>query len=537
MRRKELTDEDRLETAAHELGHVIAYIATETYFSYVWVRGADENSFFTDKHDATTAGCVYSFQHGKMTFDGKRLRCVPRDTTPETWLITLLAGVAGEEVLAGQENPRSIIDVSQGYRLAESAADGYGDFRQAQRWVKQSVEEGYIHTKDVWGMLQYFYNKAYSIVRSRKAFLMTAAPLLAKKGVMWNTEVMTSWNAFHQIEPSKKSQKTKTTLDTKDNAQEEETMQLTELETFVLHDLSTRKVKGGIKDGELQTYYGTLGVGGYYKFAYINGRRYEIRGFAKKYQSILYLLQRMGRVSVDGEFINATAPAVLPPLTTVEVWKKDLTTVVDSFKKTVTAVDTPDKRLSTSDIEHVIAGSPIKNAELRKAFDDIAATVTELNALKIEENSVRQAMDILGRNVSSLKDEWQLRQRFVFELSAPALKAAAVRFKKDYPSKPENWDKMKKKDRKACGWDEYGEKVANDILAAAEAGTLVDDHRLLSVLSYRLKAESAHAAWRIEAARRHPDQGGSVEASASFGAVWDKVEALFPKAAATAVGK
>ena len=251
MRQEERTHEDRLETAAHELGHVIAYIATETYFSYVWVRGSNEQSDWYAKQHEKVAGCVLSYQHGKMTFDGKRVKCVTRDVTAETWLITLLAGVAGEEVFAGQEKPRSIIDVSQEYRLAESAADGYGDFRQAQKWVQQGVEEGYIHAKDVWGMLQYFYNKAFSIVRSHKAFLMTTAPLLAQKGVMWNTEVMTSWNAFHQIESTKKVSKTSKTLDMKDNEQETENMELTELEAFVLHDLSTRKVKGCIKDGEL----------------------------------------------------------------------------------------------------------------------------------------------------------------------------------------------------------------------------------------------------------------------------------------------
>ena len=524
------------EVAAHELGHVIAHIVTETYFYSVWVAGV--NQCYDKQYDVTKmAGCVSSYQHGKMAFDGERVRCITQDADVEDWLVTLLAGVAGDEVFAGQEKPRSIIDVSNDYRLRESAADSYGDFRQAQKWVKRAVENGYFHATGVWGVLQHYYNQAFFAVRSHKPFLLAAVPLLVKKGNMYNTEVMTLWNSFYAIESTKKESK-KTSLDIKDNAHtREETMQLTELETFVLHDLSTRKVNGQIKDDQLQVYTGNYGVGGYHRFAYVHGRRYDVRGLAKKFDSILYLLQRTSLVTVnDDKSIAANVPeGILPPLAAVDVWNKDMTTVIDAFKKSAAADDAPDKRLSVTDIEHVVTGSPVKDAELSKAFDDLAATVKEINALKTEEISVRRATDLLGRDISSFKndfnDNYQLRQRFVLELSAPALKAAASRLRKDYPSKPERWDKMKKKERDACGWNEWTEKWVDKIFAAAQDGTLVDNANLLFTLSSHLKAESAHAAWRVEAARRHPDQGGSVEASAVFGAVWDRVEKAFPKAA------
>ena len=64
---------------------------------------------------------------------------------------------------------------------------------------------------------------------------------------MYNTAVMMLWNGFYQIEPSKKESK-KVLLDHIDNGERETTMKLTELETFVLHDLSTREVTGVIKD-------------------------------------------------------------------------------------------------------------------------------------------------------------------------------------------------------------------------------------------------------------------------------------------------
>lgn len=162
----------------------------------------------------------------------------------------------------------------------------------------------------------------------------------------------------------------------------------------------------------------------------------------------------------------------------------------------------------------------------------LEATVKELNELKRQESDVRQAADILKRDVSSFKgDKWNdnIRVRFVLELSAPALKAAAIRVKKDYPAKPEKYDKMKKREREACGWNKWTEKWIDDILAAAQAGTLVDDYHKLQVLSVHLAAGSAHAAWRIEAARRHPDQGGSAESSAVFGAVWDKLKPTLEK--------
>jgi hypothetical protein len=72
---------------------------------------------------------------------------------------------------------------------------------------------------------------------------------------------------------------------------------------------------------------------------------------------------------------------------------------------------------------------------------------------------------------------------------------------------------MKRKEKDACGWNEYGAKWLADFVAEAEAGTLIDSFHQLRLMSYRLTAESANAAWRIEAARRHPEPrwvGGSV---------------------------
>ncbi len=144
------------------------------------------------------------------------------------------------------------------------------------------------------------------------------------------------------------------------------------------------------------------------------------------------------------------------------------------------------------------------------------------------------AEDFPGRDIVTLKDNWQLRLRFVLELSGSALKAAANRMQNDYPEKPARWNKMKKKERDASGWNEYMPRVLAERVAAAEAGTLIDDFDKLRLMSYSLTAESANAAWRIEAARRHLDQGGSAEASASFGEIWDRIEKIFPKAAAGA---
>lgn len=112
----------------------------------------------------------------------------------------------------------------------------------------------------------------------------------------------------------------------------------------------------------------------------------------------------------------------------------------------------------------------------------------------------------------------------------PALKAAAVHIKKDYPEKPANYDKMNRKKQESCRWNEYEPKWRDGFVTAAEAGTLADDFSQLQMMAGRLTAESAHAAWRIEAARRHPDHGGSSEASATFGAIWDRVEKTLPKA-------
>jgi hypothetical protein len=528
------------DTAAHELGHVIAHVVTEQYFDSVWIRGVNEWADKWYDKDNKMAGCVRSWQRGGMKFDGKRVKCVEQDLDAETYLLVLLAGVAGEEVFDGRETPRSIIEVSRSYRLSESATDSYGDFRQAQKWVKHGVDLGYFHANEVWGVLQHYYNQAFHAVRSHKEFLLAAIPLLIKQGLMYNTAILTLWNGFYQITPKKKDVKKVSLLDVKDNVNTQETqetdMQFTELEAYVLHQISTGKFKGEIKDDQLQAYF-NHGVGGCHSFAYIDGRRYSTRGLNKKFFSILYLFQRLGLVKVaEDRTLVATAPDdALAPSASMEVWKKDLNTVIEAFKKTVQPDDSdPTKNLSAADIKHVVEGSPVQDAGFTKMFDDLATTVTEINALKSEENGIRQAMDILGRDVSNIKDNHQVRLRFVLELSEPALKAAVKSVKKSYPNKPEKYDKMKKKEKESCGWNEWTEKWINDIVTATEAGTLANDLNQLRVLSGYLTAESAHAAWRIEAARRHPDQGGSSEASAAFGAIWDRVETMFPKAAAAA---
>ena len=257
----------------------------------------------------------------------------------------------------------------------------------------------------------------------------------------------------------------------------------------------------------------------------------------KKLFSVLYLLQRLGLVKVaeDQMLVATLSDDLLAPHASMEVWRKDLNAVIEAFKKTIRPDDPdPTRHLNVNDIGHVVSGSPVRDADFTKMFDDLAATAREINALKSEENGTRQAMDILGRDVSNIKDNYQVRLRFVLELSEPALKAAAKSLKKSYPSKPEKYDKMKKKEKESCGWNEWTEKWINDIVTAAEAGTLADDLNLLKVLSNHLTAESAHASWRIEAARRHPDQGGSSDTSAAFGAIWDRVEQMFPKVEAAA---
>jgi hypothetical protein len=147
------------DAAAHELGHVIGHIVTGTNFDYVWIAGVDK---WWDKRNQDedpkkwVGGYIRTYREGTMTFDGKRVKCATRDTTAEEWLLTLLAGIAGEEVFAGQEKPRSIIDLSQEYRQWEGKSGAYGDFRIAQKWVKQGVEDGYFHAKQVWAVLQAF---------------------------------------------------------------------------------------------------------------------------------------------------------------------------------------------------------------------------------------------------------------------------------------------------------------------------------------------------------------------------------------------
>jgi hypothetical protein len=555
------------EAAAHELGHVIGHITTERYFGMVWVAGVSQpwDSYNQPKDSKKhVGGHVASYQHGTMVWDAKRerVKCVNAGSiSPEQFLIVLMAGIAGEEVFAGQERPRSIIDLSQEYRQWESKTDSYGDFRMAQKWVKQGVSDGYFYAREVWGVLQHFYNQAFWAVRNNKEFLIATIPVLAKRGVLWNTEVLKLWHGFYRttqilkskaaMTATKTADKTKTTdpfakgleLDIRDNTEatteEDTTMKFNEAETYVLHYLSTNPKKGYVtRDEVVRTF--ERGVGGYYRFAYVDGRRYDFRGLAKKEGNVLYLLQRMGLVSVDkDQSIKVTLPKdiIIPPVAPLDTWKKDVTTLTEAFKKSVEATKEDFSTLiDAREVEHVIKNYPVP-PEVSEAFDALAATVKELGAIRHEENNIKQANDLLGRDIVTLKKNDELRLRFLLELSLPALKAAAKRLLKDYPEKPANYDKMKKKERDACGWTSYEAKWIADFVAAAEAGTLIDDFHQLRLMSYRLDAASANAAWRIEAARRHPDQGGSAEASARFGEIWDRVEKSFPKADAAAAGK
>jgi hypothetical protein len=531
------------DAAAHELGHVIAHILTSTHFDFVWIAGVNEQQdkyYQSAEFSKRCGGYVKSYRWGKMTFDGVRVRCISRedqDADAGEWLLVLLAGIAGEEVAAGQERPRSVIDLSDQYRTWEFRPKSEGDFEQAKKWFKRGADAGYIHARDVWAAFQHYYDKAFYAVRDHKEFLFATIPLLTKRGVMYNTSIMKLWNGFYAIEPTVKDSKKKLLYIQDNGTQGGKTMKLTELETFVLHDLSTKKVNGGIKDDVLQAYTGNYGVGGYNKFAYVDGRRYDVRLLNKKVASILYFLQRTGLVTLNDDKTIAThlpKNIAIPPKATVDVWLKDFTAILDAFKLAAAAEDTPDKSFNTCDLWYVVKSSPVQDAALTKAYEHLQETVRTIGALRQEENYVRQAADWLGRDLVTLKTPEHLRLRFVLELSAPALKAAAVQFHKDC-IKPEGWDKMKKKEQAAYSWTPMVGGWVTDILNMAEAETLVDNYCMLNILGRYMTAESAHAAWRVEAARRHPDQGGSTEASAAFGAVWDRVEKAFPKAATKAV--
>jgi hypothetical protein len=446
------------EAAAHELGHVIGHIVTESYFDYAWVAGVKEyyDKWYQPK-DSTkrVGGHVLSYRHGMMVWDAKRerVRCVDRDgITPEQYLIVLMAGIAGEEVFAGQERPRSIIDLSQEYRQWESKTDSYGDFRMAQKWVKQGVSDGYFYAREVWGVLQHFYNQAFWAVRNNKEFLIATIPVLAKRGVLWNTAVLKLWHGFYrttQILKSKAATATKTAdktdpfakgleLDIRDNteATEEDTMKFNEAETYVLHYLSTNPKKGyGYvnRDEVVGTF--ERGVGGYYRFAYVDGRRYDFRGLAKKEGNVLYLLQRMGLVCVDkDQSIKVTLPKdIIPPVAPLDTWEKDVTTVTEAFKKSIEATKEDfSTQIDAREVEHVIKNYPVPS-EVSEIFDALAATVRELNAIRQEENNTKQANDLLGRDIVTLKKNDDLRLRFLLELSLPALKAATKRLRRITP--------------------------------------------------------------------------------------------------------
>jgi len=66
--------EDLRETAAHEMGHVIACIVGERNFDYVWIRGVNEGLDKWYGKDPSYAGYVRTYRNGKMTFDGRRVK-------------------------------------------------------------------------------------------------------------------------------------------------------------------------------------------------------------------------------------------------------------------------------------------------------------------------------------------------------------------------------------------------------------------------------------------------------------------------------
>jgi hypothetical protein len=79
---------EKSKTAAHEMGHIIAHIVTETYFDSVWIAGVCE--WHDRLHDLNKlADCVQSYRHGKMTFNGDRLKHVAQDVDAEDMLIIL----------------------------------------------------------------------------------------------------------------------------------------------------------------------------------------------------------------------------------------------------------------------------------------------------------------------------------------------------------------------------------------------------------------------------------------------------------------
>lgn len=512
--------------AAHELGHTIAHIVTGTYFYNVWVAGASEWWDRIYKDDiGKYAGCVRVYQYGKLIFDGERVRRGSKDTDPEDLIVTLLAGIAGEEVAAGREKPRSIVDISCDYRLRESQLltwGSAGDFGQAQKWVKKGVENGYFHGERVWEVLQHYYNQAFYLVRDHKEFLLTASRLLLKNGCLHNTDVMKVWHYFYQIDTKKVVKETRW-LDTKDNvcnATEEEQMNFNELETFVLHELSSSTRGCSLKDGDIQYVYGNRGVRGN-QFAYVEGRRYRIRGLSKKMPQILYHLQRIGRVTATDGKVTATLPeGIVGEPVSGSVWAKDFDNVMERFQKDVERyVADPSTHMNMDDLKHLVENYPVTE-EVKSAYAALSATVKRVYELHREEYSARQAHDILSREVVTINGDFILRQRFVLELSPNALKGAATQASKDYLSlKPEKFDKMKKREREKSNWQE---STLNSLNKIAEAGA--SDIWDMNTLARCLTPKAAHAAWRIEAARRHPDSGGSAEASAIFGAIWDRIE-------------
>jgi hypothetical protein len=64
-RKHEHDPEELARFVAHELGHVIAHIVTETYFDYVWVRGVNKmyDGWIDSRPDGKNmAGCVHSYR-------------------------------------------------------------------------------------------------------------------------------------------------------------------------------------------------------------------------------------------------------------------------------------------------------------------------------------------------------------------------------------------------------------------------------------------------------------------------------------------
>jgi hypothetical protein len=405
------------------------------------------------------------------------------------------------------------------------------DVIMAAGWVKQGVEDGYFHADEVWRVLQHYYIDAFDIVRDHKAFLLEAMKLLGKTGWLSADAVMTLWNKFYKVEPQEKAKK-ETRLSIKDNAEtitltdlKGEPMKFTEHEIFVLHNTAARQAKreAGADAQNLWSPATTMGN----RFAYVDGRRYDTYGMR---DGIPYFLQRMGLMTVDKKgATTATIPdGILPPVAPLFIWAKDLLTVTERFAKSLDDMGSnPRVYLSPWEFIHLTENYPAPQ-DIAERVKTIRTLVQDIAVLDRELATAKQENDLLCRPVAGLTRHDDIKLRFLLELSLPALKAMVTRAKNDYEAaKPKNYDKMKKREQEKCGWfpssatmlGRYVEKVT-------ERQQLTFDE--LATVRYYLTATAAHAGWRIEAARRHPDQGGSAEASSVFGEIWDRLEKILP---------